>query len=78
MKTGEVLNDAKLAALAKQLRGKAGKSQADAARELKVSRAAIAQAENNPEKSFFKLRKRLIEMYSPYTVIGPAYWLEHK
>lgn len=28
--------------------------------------------------SLFKLRKRIIEKYSPYKVIGPVCWLEKK
>ncbi len=51
---------------------------ARAARELGVSKPAVVQAENNPEKSFFKLRKRIIEKYSPYKLVGPVYWLEEK
>ena len=78
MHDGETLTEAKLAALAKYYRQASGKSQLDAARELRVSKPAIAMAENNPEKSLSKLRKRLIERYSPFKVVGPAYWLEKK
>ncbi len=78
MKDGERLNETQIAALAKKFRMAAGKSQLDAARELQVSKPAISQAENQPDKSFFKLRKRMIENYSPFKVVGPAYWLERK
>ena len=78
MKKGEILNDKKLAALAKKWRQAAGKTMEQAASELNVSKPAIAQAENNPEKSFARLRKRIIEKYSPFKVVGPAYWLEKK
>jgi len=38
----------------------------------------LIHAEDFPEKSFFKLRKRIVEKYSIYKVVGPAYWLEKK
>jgi DNA-binding XRE family transcriptional regulator len=78
MKHREIFDEAALAALAKKYRQAAGKTMARAARELGVSKPAVVQAENNPEKSFFKLRKRIIEKYSPYKLVGPVYWLEEK
>ena len=78
MRRDEMVDEAKLAALAKQFREAAGKTQGEAARELRVSRPAIVQAENAPEKSFFKLRKRLIEKYSHFRVVGPVFHLEKK
>jgi DNA-binding XRE family transcriptional regulator len=74
----KILDDRKLAALARKFREAAGKTQGEAARELKVSRPAIVQAENDPEKSFFSLRKRIIEKYSQFKLVGPAYWLEER
>jgi DNA-binding XRE family transcriptional regulator len=67
-----------LAALAKRYRTAAGKTRAQAARELRVARISVIQAEDDPEKSFFKLRKRIIEKYSPHKVVGPVYWMERK
>ena len=78
MNDRKILDDRKLAALARKFREAAGKTQGEAARELKVSRPAIVQAENDPEKSFFSLRKRIIEKYSPFKLVGPAYWLEER
>ena len=78
MNDREILTDADLAALAKRCRKKAGKSQLDAARELRVSKPSIAMAENSPRRSLFKLRKRIIEKYSTFKVVGPACWLEEK
>jgi len=62
-----------LAAFARSVREKAGVTQAEAGRTLGVSRSAIFNAENKPEKSFSLLRKRIIEEYSGYGVIGPEY-----
>jgi hypothetical protein len=67
-----------LAVLAQRYRKTAGKSSADAARDMKVSQVSIFNAEENPAQSLTKLRIRLIERYSPYKVIGPVYLLKRK
>jgi len=72
------INERDLAGLAKKFRIATGKSRAEVARELGVARPSLIHAEDFPEKSFFKLRKRIIEKYSAYTVVGPVYWLERK
>ena len=78
MKKKVPLAEADLAATAKQYRLAAGKTRAQAAREMNVAPPAIIYAEDHPHKSFLKLRKRMIEMYSPYTVAGPEFWLKRK
>lgn len=67
-----------LAALAKHFRVASGRNRAQAARELGIARPSLIHAEDFPEKSFFKLRKRIIEKYSPYKLVGPVFWLEKK
>ena len=67
-----------LAGLAKRFREGSGKTQSEAARELGVSGPAMFQAEENPQQSLHKLRKRIIETYSEYEVIGPVYLLRKK
>ena len=67
-----------LAALAKQFRKKAGKTRAQAAREMEVAQPAIYYAEESPHLSFLKLRTRMIEAYSPYQVEGPVFHLKNK
>ena len=74
----ELISESKLAALAKKWRIKSGKTKADMARELKVSRPSAQQAEENPEQSLTSLRIRIIETYSPYHVVGPVYFLLRK
>jgi hypothetical protein len=54
------------------------KTKDEAATELKVGRPAVQLAEENPEQSLFKLRKRMIEAYSAYKLIGPFYRLQKK
>ncbi|HWN94808.1 MAG TPA: hypothetical protein VNT99_07235 [Methylomirabilota bacterium] len=78
MTNREPVSERELAALAKKYREAAGKSRAQAARELKVSNPSVFQAEESPEQSLFKLRKRIIEKYSSLRVRGPVYLLEEK
>lgn len=74
----KLLAEKELAALAKGFRKKAGKSRAQAAREMHVSQTSIFNAEESPAQSLFKLRTRMIEAYSPYKIRGPVYLLENK
>lgn len=67
-----------LAVLAKHFRRQAGKSRAQAARDMKVSQTSIFHAEESPEQGLIKLRMRMIEAYSPYKVRGPVFLLENK
>ena len=67
-----------LADLAKRFRTAAGKNRAEAARELGVARPSLIHAEDFPEKSFFKLRCRIIQKYSDYEIVGPLYMLRRK
>ena len=72
-KTPKTVDDEGLAVLAKDSRMAAGKSRAQAARELGVSRPAIFYAEEHPQKGFQLLRKRIIETYSSHRIEGPVY-----
>ena len=67
--------ETQLAALAKKYRLAAGKTRAQAARELKVSRPSVFNAEECPDNSLGKLRIRIIEKYSGMKVSGPEYRL---
>jgi DNA-binding XRE family transcriptional regulator len=78
MRVKKFVGEAELASLAWKFRIAAGKNRAEAARELGVARQAIIYAEDQPGKSFTKLRCRLIETYSPYSVRGPVFLLEKK
>jgi DNA-binding XRE family transcriptional regulator len=73
-----LLTEKDLAALAKRFRKKADKTRAEAGRELGVSHVSIHRAEENPEESLLKLRTRMIEAYSPFTVTGPVFYLKPK
>jgi DNA-binding XRE family transcriptional regulator len=67
-----------LAGLAKQFREQSGKSKAELGRELKVTRPTMQDVEERPERNLTKLRRRIIEKYSPHRVVGPVYYLEKK
>ena len=74
----QLLTEKDLAALAKKFRTKAGKSRAEAGRDMGVSHVSIHRAEENPEESLLKLRSKMIEAYSSFKVIGPVFHLEKK
>jgi DNA-binding XRE family transcriptional regulator len=74
----QLLTERDLAALAKNFRKKADKTRAEAGRDLGVSHVSIHRAEENPEISLLKLRLRMINMYSPFKVIGPVFYLKRK
>ena len=78
MSNKQPLGEEELAAIAKQFRGQAGKTRAQAAREMGVSVVSIFRAEEKATESLLKLRMRMIEVYSPYRVAGPVFFLEKK
>ena len=67
-----------LASLAKKARTAAGKTRADAARDMGIKQPSIFHAEESPEQSFTKLRRRMIEAYSTAKVSGPFFKIESK
>jgi len=73
-----LLTETNLARIAKRFREQAGKSRAQAARELKVAQVSVFRAEESPEESLLKLRMRMIEAYSSFKVVGPVFFLEKK
>lgn len=76
MKNKRIVPERELATLAKECREAAGKTRAEAARELGVSRVSVHQAEELPEKGLLNLRKRIIETYSGQKVSGPVFLVE--
>jgi DNA-binding XRE family transcriptional regulator len=74
----KLLAEKDLTALAKHFRKQAGKTRAEAGRELGVSHVSIHRAEENPDISLLKLRMRMIETYSPFQVVGPVFHLKKK
>jgi len=74
----QMYSEPELAALAKKFREKTGKSKAQLARELKITRPTMQDVEEHPERNLTKLRRRIIEIHSPYSVTGPLYLLKRK
>jgi DNA-binding XRE family transcriptional regulator len=67
-----------LGRFAKNFREHAGKTRAQAARELGVAQTSIFQAEEMPEQGLVKLRVRMIEKYSSFKVDGPVFYLSKR
>ena len=78
MQKNKLLSETDLAALAKRFRSQAGISKSEASRQLGVNRGTIQQAEEYPKTSLTRLRVKMIEKYSPFTVVGPVYLLKKK
>lgn len=78
MPTKKFLSETEISALAKELRERAGKKRAHAARDMGVSQTSIFHAEESPDQSLTKLRIRMIERYSSHRVVGPVFYLEDK
>ena len=78
MSQEQIVTEEGMAALAMRFREQAGKTRAQAARDMGVAQTSIFHAEESPQQSLLKLRMRMIEAYSPYRVVGPIYHLEKK
>ena len=78
MSNKTTMNENDLALMAKTFRRKAGRTRAQAAREMEVSQTSIFHAEESPDQGLVKLRMRMIEAYSEFTVRGPVFLLEKK
>jgi DNA-binding XRE family transcriptional regulator len=74
----DLIDEIELATLAKQFRTTAGIRKAEVARKLGVSKTTIQQAEESPERSLTAVRCRIIELCSPFKVIGPKFSLQKK
>ena len=78
MANNQIIEERKLAALAKKFRKAAGVSKAEAGRVLGVKRGTIHQAEDYPEFGLTKLRVRMIETYSNLEIVGPVFLIRKK
>lgn len=74
----KLYTESELAALAKELRTKTGRSKAAVGRELEVTRASMQDAEEHQERNMTSLRRRIIEACSSYRVEGPFFRLVKK
>ena len=74
----QLLSESDLAAVAERFRRQAGKTRAQAARDMGVSWPSLFHAEESPEQALTKLRMRMIAAYSPFAVVGPVFYLKRK
>ena len=70
---GQYLSPRDVARLASQVRKSRGHTPEDAADRLGVDARKVEQAENQPSRGLIRLRRRLIEQYTGYTIQGPFY-----
>jgi DNA-binding XRE family transcriptional regulator len=73
----QFVSEKDLARLAKKYRKAAGKTRAQAARDMGVAQTSIFNAEETPDMSLLKLRIRMIERYSSLRVTGPLFLLKN-
>lgn len=78
MKSSKYVEAQELVALTKKYRQEAGKTRAQAARDMGIRQPSIFHAEESPEQSFTKLRCRMIEAYSNLKVSGPFFRIDEK
>ena len=78
MREKQRLAERDLAAIASRFRKKAGKSRAQAARDMGVSQTSIFHAEESPEQSMSRLRSRMIQTYSSFEVIEALFLVKKK
>lgn len=73
LKEGMYLADEQVAEAAKEARKSAGVSKAQASRDFGVAWASIHQAEEEPGRSLYELRIRMLKRYAGLTLEGPMY-----
>lgn len=78
MKKSRYVTEPELTALAKEYREAAGRTRAQAARDMGIKQTSIFHAEETPEESLTKLRRRMIEAYSNTKVSGPFFRLDEQ
>ena len=76
---GRLLTESQLAQAAREARHFAGMSQVEAARQLRVAQATLAQAEGAPKRSLVALRRRMVGQFSGgMEVQGPYFVVKHR
>lgn len=75
---GQLIKRTDIPLLVKEMREQKGLSTAHIARDLGVPEPSITQAEAQPHRALFKLRKRILERFTGYTLDGPFYRVRRK
>lgn len=75
---GDILTEAELAELVKELRENAGMTKAAVATAMGCKPPSIFHSEESPHLPYAKLRRRLVEYFSDLEIEGPVYRLRKK
>ena len=75
---GQVVSLRDILEIVTQARTQHGLSREDVARDLGVSPQMIKQAENQPLRGRFRLRRKMLEQLTGFTLEGPYYRLARK
>ena len=75
---GQVVSLRDILEIVKQARERHGLSPEEVARDLGVPALMIKQAENQPLRGRFRLRRKMLEQLTGYTLEGPYYRLARK
>ena len=75
---GQLIKRTDIPLLVKEIREQTGLSTAHIARDLGVPEPSVTQAEEQPHRALFKLRKRILEQFTGYTLDGPFYRVRRK
>ena len=75
---GQVVSLQDILELVKQAREQHGLSAEEVARDLGVPALLVEQAENQPLRGRFRLRRKMLEQLTGYTLKGPYYQIIRK
>ena len=75
---GQLIKRSDIPLIVKETREQKGLTTEHVARDLGVSEPSVAQAEAQPHRALFKLRKRILERFTEYTLDGPFYRVRRK
>lgn len=75
---GQVVSLRDILEIVKQARKRRGLSLEEVARDLDVPARMIEEAENQPLRGRFRLRRKMLEQLTGYTLKGPYYRLARK
>lgn len=75
---GQYVRLSELPHMAQRARQASGLSYQQAAQDLGTSEVQVEKAESQPYRSLFKLRRRMLERFTGYTLEGPFYRVKRK
>lgn len=76
--SGRLIKASDLSEVVKEVREQEGLSHRELADALRITEPAVHEAEKQSQRARFRLRKRIIERYTGFTLDGPYYRLKRK